>query len=129
MCKYANCISFLDILMKYCDKGVWNSYFRSREVTHLSMRVPNSSLIVLWMFSVHRQLHWSFMSRHRIFRARSDRDVSLAVHKNTQTHNLKEVRVFQCACKIILVCFIIANKSRYVHNCTQHTKHEYKMFQ
>lgn len=41
-----------------------------------SMRVPNSSLMILWRFSVHSQLHWSFISRHRTFRAMSASTVS-----------------------------------------------------
>lgn len=40
------------------------------------MRVPNSSLTVLWMFSEHNQLQCSFSRRHRMFRATSARDIS-----------------------------------------------------
>lgn len=40
------------------------------------MRVPNSSLMVFCMFSVHSQLHWFLISRHKMFRATSASAVS-----------------------------------------------------
>lgn len=49
-------------------------------VQYLSMRVPNSSRIVFRMLSVHSQLHWSFISRHRMFRATSATAVSARTH-------------------------------------------------
>lgn len=52
----------------------------SNEACHLLIRVPNSSLMVLWMFSVHSQLHCSFMSRQSMLRATSARAVSDSTH-------------------------------------------------
>lgn len=46
--------------------------------SYLSMKVPKRSLMVFWMFSVHSQLHWSFISKHKMFRATSARAVSAA---------------------------------------------------
>lgn len=46
--------------------------------SYLSMNVPKRSLMVFWMFSVHNQLHWSFISKHKMFRATSARAVSAA---------------------------------------------------
>lgn len=40
------------------------------------MRVPNSTLMVFCMFSVHTQLHWFLTSRHKMFRATSASAVS-----------------------------------------------------
>lgn len=44
--------------------------------SHLLIRVPNSSLMVFWMFSVHSQLHCLFINRHRMLRATSASAVS-----------------------------------------------------
>jgi len=57
--------------------------------THLSIKVPKSSLMVFWMFSVHSQLHWSFISKHKIFRAISAR----AVSASSQTSKFGSVKV------------------------------------
>lgn len=46
--------------------------------SYLSMKVPKRSLMVFWMFSVHSQLHWSFISKHKMFRATSASAVSAA---------------------------------------------------
>lgn len=50
---------------------------------HLLMRVPNSSLMVFCMFSVHSQLHWFLISRDKMFRATSASAVSDPVRKKT----------------------------------------------
>lgn len=50
--------------------------------SYLSMKVPKSSLMVFCMFSVHSQLHWSFISRHKMFKATSATAVSAAVNTN-----------------------------------------------
>lgn len=49
------------------------------------MKVPKSSLMVFCMFSVHSQLHWSFISRHKMFKATSATAVS-ALNRNTVGH-------------------------------------------
>ena len=59
---------------------------------YLSMKVPNSSLMVFWIFSVHNQLHWSFISKQRMFKATSASAVSAnsktrwCARTNTLTH-------------------------------------------
>lgn len=55
-------------------------------VCHLLMRVPNSSLMVLWMFSVHSQLHCSLISRHKMFRANSASAVSHTAPSTCKTY-------------------------------------------
>lgn len=52
---------------------------------YLSIKVPKRSLMVFWMFSVHSQLHWSFISRHRMFKATSATAVS-AGHRQNKMH-------------------------------------------
>lgn len=55
--------------------------------SYLSMKVPKSSLMVFCMFSVHSQLHWSFISRHKMFKATSATAVSAAINtKKYSTH-------------------------------------------
>lgn len=91
------CISFDNFLGKNFAKFSWfflkYSFVASHDcemnvACHLLIRVPNSSLMVLWMFSVHSQLHCFFISRHRMFRATSASAVSDAVPTNMQdTHN------------------------------------------
>lgn len=52
--------------------------------SYLSMKVPKRSLMVFCMFSVHSQVHWSFISRHKMFKATSARAVSAAHSKSAQ---------------------------------------------
>lgn len=52
------------------------------------MKVPKRSLMVFCMFSVHSQLHWSFISRHKMFKATSARAVSAAHKKLCSKHVL-----------------------------------------
>lgn len=68
--------------------------------TCLSMKVPKSSLMVFCMFSVQSQLHWSFISRHTMFKATSATAVS-AVHSNrhtihSQQHNSRNMFKHTC---------------------------------
>ena len=59
--------------------------------SYLSMKVPKSSLMVFCMFSVHSQLHWSFISRHNMFKATSATAVSAENGKamgHLQTHDM-----------------------------------------
>lgn len=53
---------------------------------YLLIRVPNSSLMAFWMFSVQSQLHCFSISRHRMFRATSASAVSDAA-KHTWKHS------------------------------------------
>lgn len=50
------------------------------------MKVPKRSLMAFWMFSVQSQLQWSFISRHKMFKATSATAVS-AVDTNTRWIN------------------------------------------
>lgn len=61
---------------------MWQLYVQWTEGnSYLSMKVPKSSLMVFCMFSVHSQLHWSLISRHKMFKATSATAVS-AAHSN-----------------------------------------------
>lgn len=54
------------------------------------MRVPNSSLMLFCMFSVHSQLHWFLISRHKMFRAASASAVSDPAWKNKKINKKKQ---------------------------------------
>lgn len=64
------------IITHTCTEAEINGY--------LSMNVPKRSRIVFCMFSVHSQLHWSFISRHKMFKATSAAAVS-AAHMHIKT--------------------------------------------
>lgn len=69
----------------------WEQKSYGRFKSNLSIKVPKISLMAFWMFSVHSQLHWSFINKHKMFSATSATAVSESKIKIRKKNQIKYI--------------------------------------